>query len=174
MFETILSCRIGSFIVDKTAVKVEATPMGAVEILKTPSGLYRFQKKDNILFKSFSLALPYCFSQADDRASVHFQYYDANAPTWRSVTELEKVGRLWAFSENTEIELQTFFKWPTIVAAEPFLWFGAIADQHVHPTMGFSNIWISMLNCPSALPDLTELPIWAFLKVHHTLEISEP
>lgn len=174
MYETTLSALIGTFDVDTAATAVDVDPTAVPGIFKTPSGVYRFEDKDNVLFKSFAIALPYCFSLADDRASVDIDFWDSNAGIYRSVTELDSIGRIWAFSENVEIELNTFWKWNnTHIPNEPYTWFAGQANQHISWLNPNSYTRISMLNCPAALHQTTQ-PVFCFLKVIHTKPLTAP
>ena len=174
MFETVLSACIGTFEVDTGAIAVNVDPSVNPDIFKTPSGEYRFEKKDNVLFKSYSIVLPYCFTLADDRASVDVTFWDSNAAIYRNVTELDSIGRIWAFSENVEIELQTFWKWNnTYIPNEDWTWFAGQANQHISWVNPTSFIRISMLNCPAILHETIQ-PVFCFIKVIHTKPLTAP
>lgn len=174
MFETVLSCRIGTFTVDTSAVKVTAVaePAGIPCRLIDPAGKYKAQPKDNILFLSSAISLPYCFSQADDRLSVTFSYYKFSNATYYPVEEIGKFGRLWHFSENVEIDLNAFWPWNnTNLAAETYTEFRAQLAAHPNQA-GAGNVLpeISMLNCPAALHESIQ-PIFSFVKIRHSLEL---
>ena len=171
MIESVLSALVGTFTVDVDLVKVDVNAVADPVIFKEPSGAYKVQAKDNILFKSIALVFPYCFCQADDRASLDFSYYNTTTATHFPLEEIGNGGRVWFFSENVEIPSSIFWRWRSEIAGEAFTYFAARTSLHINPPdTGNSEMSISMLNVPAGL-DEVELPIFSFIKIVHTLPI---
>lgn len=176
MIETILSCRIGQFTVNtgvNTVDVVAAT--GVVRPLIDPDGRARFQAKDNILIKSIALTLPYSFCLGNTRISMQLGFKDIINNANYYMQELGYLGRIWIYSENIEVDLNTLWPWNSATLAantETYLTASIplqVDNDDTIPAGTKPNI--SMQNVPAAL-QWCLLPVFCFVKVIHTLPIG--
>lgn len=174
MFETILSCKLADFTVNTAVKAVDIVPIAIGAPLKNPGGLFQFDPQDNILIKSVAVGLPYCFSMAADRCSLTLLYWDELLQVAAYIPNFGTDGKVWLFSENVEIDLTTFFKWPVSLAPLPFIYLMASMGLHINPPdTGNSLMSVSMVNAPAILNG-DVLPVLAYLKIIHTLPIRTP
>jgi len=155
----ILRAEIGTFTVN-TAVNTVTVASAGTTFFTGNAGTDRtFFRKDNIVIDALWMVLPYCFSCA-------YTSRIRMLGSWGAGTFSLGLGSSNYVEipiENVEIKLGVYVDYNDSPTADTDPW-GIIGDIAADQPV------ISMINAPAALNGET-LPVYAFIRVYHTLDI---
>lgn len=157
------------FTADNTVTSVTATQPAAPvtdSVFLDASGKGILQARDNVLFRSLQLQMPYMFTLAAGGAIVagnDFIEIDFLTGTTNSIINAPGVsdGKVWLKQDCPKIDLNTFVPWVDVPA---------VNDENRYIIGRNMDFDVSQIYAPNALNG-TELLVNVFLVVEHTLEL---